>query len=54
MVLAGLYGSRFVAPVSWLNIPMMRALHGTLNAVGYGLLGVLGHHLFLDKAFPKH
>jgi hypothetical protein len=54
MALAGLYGSRFVAPVSWLNIPMMRALHGTLNAVGYGLLGVLGHHLFLDKAFPKH
>ncbi|MBK8562966.1 MAG: YndJ family transporter [Saprospiraceae bacterium] len=54
MLLAGLYGSRFIAPIAWLDIPMMRALHGTLNAVGFGLLGVLGHYLFLDKAFPKH
>lgn len=42
MLLAGLYGSRFVAPVAWLDIPMMRALHGSLNAVGFALCGVLG------------
>jgi YndJ-like protein len=43
MLLAGLYGSRFIAPVAWLDIAMMRALHGSLNAVGFGLCGVLGH-----------
>lgn len=42
MTLAGLYGSRFLAPVSWLDIPMMRALHGTLNAVGFAGCGVAG------------
>lgn len=42
MLLAGLYGSRFLEPVAWLDIPMMRALHGTLNAVGFGLCGVWG------------
>lgn len=42
MLLAGLYGSRFLSPVSWLDIPMMRALHGSLNAVGFGLCGVWG------------
>ncbi|MCC6726581.1 MAG: YndJ family transporter [Saprospiraceae bacterium] len=49
MVLAGLYGSRFIAPVAWLDIPMMRALHGTLNAVGFGLCGVIGHYLLRKK-----
>ena len=42
MLLAGLYGARFVAPIAWLDIPMMRALHGTLNAVGFGLCAVGG------------
>lgn len=42
MLLAGLYGGRFLAPIPWLDIPMMRALHGTLNAVGFGLCAVLG------------
>ncbi len=42
MLLAGLYGSRFLAPISWLDIPMMRAVHGSLNAVGFGLCGVWG------------
>lgn len=42
MLLAGLYGSRFLEPLAWLDIPMMRALHGTLNAVGFGLCGVWG------------
>lgn len=49
MLLAGLYGSRFLAPVAWLDIPMMRALHGSLNAVGFGLCGVLGHYLLQKK-----
>ncbi len=48
MLLAGLYGSRFVAPVAWLDIPMMRALHGSLNAVGFALCGVLGWSRKLD------
>lgn len=42
MVLAALYGSRFYAPILWLDIPWMRALHGTANALGFGLAGVLG------------
>ena len=43
MVLAALYAIRaFAAPLPWLGIPEMRALHGTLNAVGFGLCGVLG------------
>ena len=43
MVLAGLYAMRaFVAPFPWLGIPQMRMLHGTINAVGFGLCGVLG------------
>jgi len=42
MLLAGLYGSRFLLPVAWLDIPMMRALHGTLNALGFGLCAIWG------------
>lgn len=41
MVLAALYGCRFQAPMSWLDIPWMRALHGTTNALGFGLGGLL-------------
>lgn len=42
MVLAGLYAMRaFVAPFPWLGIPQMRMLHGTVNALGFGLCGVL-------------
>jgi hypothetical protein len=42
MVLAGLYAMRaFVAPFPGLGIPQMRMLHGTLNAIGFGLCGVL-------------
>lgn len=42
MVLAALYGSRFEAPLAWLDIPMMRALHGSLNAIGFVGLGLMG------------
>jgi hypothetical protein len=37
MVLAALYALRVPA----LNLPQMRLLHGTLNALGFGLCGVL-------------
>jgi hypothetical protein len=42
MVLAALYGSRFYVPIPWLDIPWMRALHGTANALGFGLAGLIG------------
>lgn len=42
LVLALLYGLRVVLPVAWLDIPWMRALHGTANALGFGGAGVLG------------
>lgn len=42
MVLAACYALRSVAaPLPWLGIPWMRALHGTVNALGFGLCGVL-------------
>lgn len=42
VALAAIYASRaFVAPLPWLDIPWMRALHGTVNAFGFGLCGVL-------------
>lgn len=40
MVLAALYGLRTVYPIKLLDIPHMRAIHGTLNAVGFGLCAV--------------
>lgn len=39
MILSGLYAARFYAPLAWLDIPMMRALHGSANALGFGLAG---------------
>ncbi len=42
MVLAGAYALRHVWPVApWLGLPQMRLLHGSLNALGCGLAGVL-------------
>ncbi|MBK9017642.1 MAG: YndJ family transporter [Saprospiraceae bacterium] len=49
MLLAGLYGTRFIAPIAWLDIPMMRALHGTLNAVGFSLCAISGWWVFSKK-----
>ncbi len=46
MMLAALYAIRaFSAPVPWLDLPQMRAVHGTVNALGFGLCGVLGWRL---------
>jgi hypothetical protein len=40
MLLAGAYGLRAVFPESTPPMPQMWAIHGTLNAVGFGLLGI--------------
>lgn len=37
MVLAALYGLRMVNPIEQLTLPTMWSIHGTLNAVGFGL-----------------
>jgi hypothetical protein len=37
MVLAAAYGLRFYMPISWLDIPWMRAVHGTANALGFAV-----------------
>lgn len=43
MVLAAIYSSRaYFAPATSLGLPEMRAVHGTVNALGFGLCGVLG------------
>ncbi len=41
MTLAMMYGLRFYVPVAWLDLPWMRALHGSANALGFGLAGVI-------------
>ena len=40
MSLAALYGLRYFIDVSWLDIPCMRALHGTANALGFAVAGL--------------
>ncbi len=37
MLLAFLYGIRMIYPIPSLDIPMMYALHGTLNAIGFAI-----------------
>ena len=45
MVLAFLYGIRTIYPLSFLTIPWMYAVHGTLNAVGFAAPALLGWYL---------
>jgi hypothetical protein len=58
MVLAAMYGSRFYLPLAWLDIPWMRAVHGTINALGFGLAGLASWTLLqvcderLSKVIP--
>jgi hypothetical protein len=43
MGLAALYGVRFSAPSDcWLTVPWMRALHGSANVFGFGLMALVG------------
>jgi hypothetical protein len=53
MWLAVLYGSRAFVPVPWLDIPWMRALHGSANSVGVGLAGVLGWTLAAKRLVAR-
>jgi hypothetical protein len=53
MWLAALYGSRAFVPIPWLDIPLMRALHGTANSVGVGLAGVLGWNMAARKLIAR-
>jgi hypothetical protein len=46
MVLAAVYGSRSLGGLAWLDVPWMRALHGTADALGFGLAGILGWSLY--------
>jgi YndJ-like protein len=49
MSLALLYGWRFHLEYSFLSIPWMYAVHGTLNSMGFAFLGVLGWLVFGDR-----
>ena len=42
MLLSMLYGSRCLFPLPWLDIPLMRALHGTANALGFTVPALAG------------
>ena len=42
MLLSILYGSRWLVPLPWLDIPLMRALHGTANALGFTVPALAG------------
>jgi hypothetical protein len=42
MILAFLYALRNIILIPFLTIPMMQAIHGTLNALGFGTLMLLG------------
>ncbi len=43
MLLAGVYGIGELTGRGWIGIPRMVAIHGLLNALGFTLLGLLGH-----------
>lgn len=42
MILACLYALRSVFPLDMLTLPFMQTIHGTLNALGFGTLMLLG------------
>ena len=49
MILAMMYGWRYVFPNEWLAIPKMYAYHGTVNSVSLGLI-LLGYYLNVPVA----
>jgi hypothetical protein len=61
MVLSILYGSRWLVPLPWLDIPWMRALHGTANALGFTVPALVGwyvqqqhvSHDRIDQSIPE-
>jgi len=50
MLLAAAYGCRPYLPVAWLDIPWMRALHGTANAVLFAAPALVGWGLQPNRA----
>lgn len=53
MIFAAVYGVRnFFHPWPWLDLAWMRALHGTANALGFGLAGTLAWRLS-DRSHGK-
>ena len=42
MIFAGLYALRAIFPIDMLTLPFMQTVHGTLNALGFGTLILLG------------
>ena len=42
MTLAFFYALRHIIRINWLTIPNMQAIHGSLNALGFGTLMLLG------------
>ena len=52
MVLSMLYGSRSLYPIAALDIPWMRAFHGTANALGTGLAGLLAWNVVSSRTSP--
>jgi hypothetical protein len=49
MFLAAAYGSRHIIALDWLTIPWMRAIHGTVNSIGFALGGLMGWRLHEGK-----
>jgi YndJ-like protein len=47
MILAFFYALRTIIPLSFLTIPTMQAVHGTLNALGFGTLTLFGFAMTL-------
>jgi hypothetical protein len=54
MLFSTLYGLRFVGVTPWLDIPWMRVLHGTTNAIGFALPGVLAWTVVMSEIRPGH
>ena len=52
MALAFLYAARpYFALLPWLDLPWMRALHGTANALGFALCAILGWRIEAHRRF---
>jgi hypothetical protein len=49
MILAFLYALRMVLPMPFLSIPTMQAVHGSLNALGFGTLTLFGWALIKPR-----
>ena len=49
MALALLFGWKAILGISWISIPWMYAVHGTINSIGFALPGVMGTSFNLLK-----